>query len=611
MKRLINSLDDISIRRKFLIVYIFCVCLPLIVSGIIWMGFTSRAMSENTTHYFEQTFNDAGSDFNILMQTSINIGTQVSADKSILNDLSQTFQNAAEHYDIYWNRLRSRFSMYLTSNPDIAAITLYIDDPHFINCDYFRVIDDSVRRSKWYQSASQLEDNTTIYPGPTSITILPHENRITLIRKIRDPKYLSNATNYLLIELKLDHVIDKISQETETMRSYLTCFGDQILWSSPYVHKAQDGAMPLLELPDNKKYYILQIEIGPRPIFDGWKITGVYDSSQIYSKQLVVLLYILVITALLSALSVLLIRFLLNSLRRRLSRLSAHMKDVGDSHFTALDLENPGQDEVGFLIIAFNDMITKINDLINDVYKLEMQKKTTEMENMRAEYKYLQAQVDPHFLFNTLNAILVFCVKNGYAELSDIISSLSKMMKRLLSGGDDLVPVVQEMDFIGKYLAIEKFRFGSRFQYSIEISPEVKEHNAMIPKMSIQPLVENACKHGLQSIPGNRMLLVRAEMDVSENGRNLVISVTDNGSGMNEKTVDAVHATLARDGWTGGRDGSEHSLKEAQSLAEPSESGIGLQNVYRRMKMYYGDKFHFSLKSAKEQGTSVVMRIED
>ncbi len=592
MKNFFSQFDNISIRRKFIVVYIFCICLPVIAGGIIWVAFTSQSMQQNTIHYLNQTFEGASSDFNILTQTAVNMANQVNADKSLLNDLSKRFTTPSEHYDLYWSALRNRFNMYLVSNPDIAEVSLYIDDPHFLNTDYFRVIDASTRKKEWYRMASESKSDFLVYPGSTAIAITPYKNRLTIIRKIASPTYLNNATNYLLIELRLDRVIAKLKDESGNMDIYLTAPGNQIIWSN---HANKNN----LTNESNDSYYVLQDAIGPSPYFEGWKITGVYDKFLLYKRQFVVLAYILLITLSLSGFSVFLIWSVLNSMSYRLSALSRHIKKVSEDHLEPLLLPHTGKDEVGWLIETFNKMIEEINDLINVVYKLEMQKKSVEVENIRAEYQYLQAQVDPHFLFNTLNAILVFCVKNGYSELSSIISSLSKLFKRMLVTGNNLIAVSEELDFIEKYLAIEKFRFGDKFEYDIQIAPKVMESNLLIPKMSIQPIVENACKHGLQaSIEDNRRLYVKA--DIVDTA--LVISVKDNGSGMAKETVNAIYSRLKNpDSETDTRIDSDYDM----------ESGVGIQNVYRRMMMNYGERFHFKIYSAPEQGTEIILRIEE
>ena len=597
MKRFLIPLDNVSIRRKFIMVYILGISLPLVVGAIIWMGFTSQEIRQNTTHYLDQTYEKTVNDFNILTQTAINISNQINADESILQDLSKGFSTPKEHYELYWNYLRERFNMYLVSNPEIAGITLYIDDPHFINTDYFRVLNSEIQETEWFKAASTTSSSIIVFPGSTMISVTPYANRLTVIRKINSPQYRNNITNYLLIELNLERIIAELDQDKLSTDTYITYAGDKIFWGPKYIPVA--GPAETLELPSEREYYIFQKSIGVDNYFKGWKITGIYDKNQIFSRQIVVLAYFLLITLFLSGLSFILIWFILKSMRYRLLALAGHMKNIGENHFDPLLLDHPGQDEIGWLIKAFNKMIGDINELINVVYKLEMQKKNIEVENIRAEYKYLQAQVDPHFLFNTLNAILVFCYKNNYTELTTVISSLSKLLKRLLTSGSDLVTVSEEFDFIEKYLSIEKFRFGGRFEFELQLAQEVIDSQLKIPKMSIQPIVENACKHGLQSsMDDKRKLVLRADIQSGS----LVISVKDNGTGMDAQKVESILRKMENPQDENGEDGSGK---------DENDSGVGIINVYRRMMMNYNKRFHFIIKSEPGQGTEIIMQVDE
>lgn len=597
MKRLLIPLDNVSIRRKFIMVYLLGICFPLVAGAIIWMGFTSQEIRQNTTYYLDKTYEKTANDFNLLTQTAINIANQINADETILQDLSIKFTTPKEHYELYWERLRERFNMYLVSNPEIAGITLYIDDPHFINTGYFRVLDDDIRKTEWYKAAESSSSSIVVYPDSTMISVIPYANRLTVIRKINSPNYRNNATNYLLIELKLERIIAELDQEALSAYTYITYAGNKIFWGPGY--NPITGQAETLELPSEKKYYIFQKPLGTDTYFTNWNIIGIYDKGQVFRRQIVVLLYFLMITFSLAGLSFLLIWFILKSMRYRLLALAGHMKYIGEDHFDPLLLDNPGQDEIGWLITAFNKMIGDINELINVVYKLEMQKKDIEVENIRAEYKYLQAQVDPHFLFNTLNAILVFCYKNNYTELTAVISSLSKLLKRLLISGGDLITVSEEFDFIEKYLFIEKFRFGGKFEYEIHISQEVIDSQLQIPKMSIQPIVENACKHGLQSsMDDNRKLVLRADI----RSGSLVISVKDNGTGMDAEKVASILQRMENPQDENGENGSAR---------DEGGSGVGIVNVYRRMMMNYNKRFHFTINSEPGQGTEIIMQIDE
>lgn len=276
------------------------------------------------------------------------------------------------------------------------------------------------------------------------------------------------------------------------------------------------------------------------------------------------------------------IYIMLRSYNYRVKRLSRHMHKVTNEKFELIRMDE-GQDEIGELIRNFNMMTSRINSLINNVYKLEIQKKSLEMEQVRAELNVLQSQMNPHFLFNTLNAILVVCTKHEYSEVTDIIKSLSKLLRRLLSWKEDLVTLEEEIRFTEMYLKIEKFRFRDKFEYRFDVDERVL--NYKIPKMSIQPLVENACKHGIQAVDGQGLITVGAAIE----GDRLHVSVSDNGKGMSAE--------------------KRNDIMKAIQIENVSGNSIGIRNVYRRLELYYNDLVRFDIQSRLDEGTEVLFDI--
>lgn len=205
------------------------------------------------------------------------------------------------------------------------------------------------------------------------------------------------------------------------------------------------------------------------------------------------------------------------------------------------------------------------------------------MEQVRAEINFLQSQMNPHFLFNTLNAILVVSVKNNYTEIVDVIKYLSKTLRRLLSWKDDLVTIEEELSFTEMYLKIEKFRFCDKFHYEINVDEALLD--SKIPKMSLQPLVENACKHGIQAIKDVGVI----NIDIYTCDAGLRVSVRDNGSGMDQYTLREI-------------------IDNIKSEVEVSTS-IGIRNVYRRLRLYYGEDVSFNIESRINAGTTIYFTI--
>jgi two-component system sensor histidine kinase YesM len=271
-----------------------------------------------------------------------------------------------------------------------------------------------------------------------------------------------------------------------------------------------------------------------------------------------------------------------SSILRRSKKLLTHMDAAGEGRFEPVR-EDIGKDEIGELIEHYNQMSAQLEQLIRDVYTLELQKRSLELERLRAELKYLQAQIDPHFLFNTLNAILVVCVKWNYSEVSGVIRSLSKILRRMVDVTDDCLPLSTELDFTRMYLEIERFRFGEKLSYSFDIQEEAM--GVLLPKMCLQSLAENACKHGIQHATVKGEIAISAVVE----GGELVLTVRDSGVGM--------------------APGRLHEVR--RNLIDPKDpaSSIGLRNIFRRLELYYGSAASMDLSSEPGLGTSVILRM--
>ena len=165
-----------------------------------------------------------------------------------------------------------------------------------------------------------------------------------------------------------------------------------------------------------------------------------------------------------------------------------------------------GNDEMGYLGARFNEMIGKINRLINREYKLEIENKTNQL-------KVLQSQINPHFLYNALQSIGTIALKNNVPQIYSLINHLSKIMRYSMNMDQDVVPLANELNYIEAYLLLQKERFGDQLDYKINATEEVKP--VLIPKMVIQPIIENYFKHGFDDRYGVGAILVECNKNGS------------------------------------------------------------------------------------------------
>lgn len=582
-KKIFSSFNDIGIRKKLVIVYIFCICIPTILISFIWASMTLTEIEENNTMQLDNIVERIKTDFIQITMNAVNVGNLISNDANLYEDLTLSFSSAEEYYEFFNSRLRNRFGMYSSSNLDIFNITLYTHNKYHQNSDYLQYVNDDVKDREWYKKLEEDKEEMCLTITDRSEYLSGDATYLRIARKIITKHRNVPYEYYLTVDLKLDKILSEMNRKAGDMEIYIIN-KDRSEILSPLSSTRNLSVSVIESLEKDSRYYVSSKAISDSGFLEEFMVLGIYDKSELIKQRNKSLLFSVSISALFAIIAIFIIYLTLNSVVYRISILTKHMKKVVDIGFVPLEYENPGKDEVGTLIHFFNNMIDEINSLIRDVYSLEVKQKKLELESVRSELKYLQSQVDPHFLFNTLNAIMVFSVKNNYTEVVEVISNLSGLLKRLLVQGDEMITIETELDFIEKYLCIEKFRFGEKFSYKIEADEDVL--NVKIPKMSVQPLVENACKHGLQSSKDKRMLTVRCFK--TEDG--VSISVKDNGIGMEQEKVELIMETL--------------SLPDGE---EKIELGIGLTNVYRRLKLYYKDMADMTIKSAVGEGTEIVL----
>lgn len=215
-------------------------------------------------------------------------------------------------------------------------------------------------------------------------------------------------------------------------------------------------------------------------------------------------------------------------------------------------------------------------------------RKETERELLRTRLQFLQAQINPHFLFNTLNTIAAVCGEEGAQRARRLIVQLSTFFRRITRQEGDTVTLDEELEYIDAYLDIEKARFGDKLQIERQIQLSPGGLRTPVPILALQPIVENAVKHGLsKKTDGGKLILKAHEVDSQ-----VVIEVEDTGVGMGEETLRKLFQ------------------KSADNLPEENaHAGIGLSNIHERMERRYGNQFKMKLRSAPNAGTTVTVTL--
>lgn len=246
-----------------------------------------------------------------------------------------------------------------------------------------------------------------------------------------------------------------------------------------------------------------------------------------------------------------------------------------------------GNDEIAQIYQELETMMGDIQDLTDSMIEERVQKEKMHTRQKEVEFKMLASQINPHFLYNTLETIRMKARVNHQTEIEDLVKMLAKIMRRNIQLGNQMVSLRSEVELIENYLKIQSYRFGDRIQSSVVVEDAVNLEQEVLP-LIIQPFVENAFIHGLEDITGDGLLAIH----VGQNEQDIIIEITDNGVGMNYYQLGYLRHMLSQDG-----------------SDEQDTTHIGINNVNQRIVMQYGKEYVIRIDSVQGKGTTITIRI--
>ena len=257
------------------------------------------------------------------------------------------------------------------------------------------------------------------------------------------------------------------------------------------------------------------------------------------------------------------------------------MQETGGGKWTAR-YPNSGNDELTVLGERFNEMADKTDQLIEQVYRSEIRRQEISISWKNAQLSALLMQINPHFLYNTLDSIIWMAEGKKNEEVVLMTASLARLLRQSISNEDELVSIGQEIEYARGYLTIQKMRYKDKLEFWIEVEPSIL--NIRLIKLVLQPVIENAIYHGLKYKESRGLLLVKGFM---KNG-NAVLQVIDDGVGMDQETLDHIY--------------ERHKV-------DYHSNGVGIYNVQKRLQLYYGNEYGIVYESKPGEGTTATITI--
>jgi len=418
-----------------------------------------------------------------------------------------------------------------------------------------------------------------------------------------DPKYvfsigrsiISKETNeaigLILVDMDLQVIRDRLTglKKKRNTEFYIVDMDGQLVYSYDESSLGEPFGRPELMLKDgeNEGTRVMNID-GDRHLVTfsysqrvGWKYITVTDLEPLLQpNESAIMNNIVISTVVLLILLGVVSLFVSSSMTNPIKKLQKTMLQMGEERFYQVQgIET--RDEIGSLVRSYNEMIGRINGLVNTVYKAGIKEK-------EAQLNALQAQINPHFLYNTLNSIGCMAEVREVPEISVVCKAVSDVFRYSIQPGSNLVTLREELDIVVQYMTIQSFRYDNRIEAIINRDESLLGVKVM--KLSLQPIVENAVYHGLEPSRGKGIVIINMELD----NDSLLLSVFDNGVGMSEDKLQSLR----------------HSFVHGRPTDPRTKAGgIGLLNVHERIRLYYGERCGVAIDSQEGTGTSVQLRL--
>ena len=470
-------------------------------------------------------------------------------------------------------------SAFLQFRPDVVAVTSYSEEGELLECWSLG----REPREEIFQNLSFDLDTARASDGPYMST--PHvetifESYYPWVVTMTAPLEQGGEAAWVSLDLSFSNISNHINNVGIGQRGY--CFlmdrmgnimyhpQQQLLYAGL---KSEDtAALAALEdgtyVEDTVIYAVTSVEDS------SWRVVGVSFVDELVNRSVREMIGIsaglagLVLAAALLT-SWILSRMLSRPLRGLASAMERFERDA--DHFSYRPVR--GTREVRELSQSFGHMVLRIQQLMSTVRQEEINLRKTEL-------KALQAQINPHFLYNTLDSIAWMCERGRNADAVNMVHALARLFRISISRGHELIPIAKEIEHAESYLQIQKYRYKNQFTYEFDVDPGCLDYYCN--KITLQPIIENSINHGLD-------LLVeegRIQVEVLQDGDDILFRVRDNGVGMSQEQVDAI---LEQD--------------------PEDRTGIGIRNVNDRLRIYFGAPYGLNITSELDVGTCVEIRM--
>ena len=599
---------NMSIKYKIAAMTFFVALIPMIVLIILMLFFYNRAIMERADKQIEENIRIMSDRiYNVLQNGEV-------CSNNLTIEISGFYNDRTLKPVMKDNKIIGQLSQALLIYNGISSIVfiddydrMYSTDPNLYDrkaeifeSDYVKDLSD--KGGKTY--LMDISGNPMYQEGEEIITLGKHVINVNT----------GTPFGYIFINLNKDYLVESSQSEISYYFLYDKT-GEMVTESSQNGQFYSDEELHNNLYSSDTKYFKYNKEkyIVAKDVIPGypWTIIGITNLNKFNVTGRELRLIILLTGSVTGILLLFSVNFSTNYIVHPLKKLHDGAEQIaeGDMSFR---FRFKTKDEIGRLGRIFNYMTQAYLELLHKVDQEAKKKREYELA-------LIQEQVKPHFLYNTLDIIIMLIEMNRAKEASRVTKKLANYYKNSLSGSEEIVSVEREIQIIQDYLDLQTMRYADKFTYEIDVDDDIK--GSLIPKMTLQPLVENAIYHGLKNKAGTGNIKVVGRMvkriiptstgdamEISENEGYTEICVIDDGVGMNREELDILNRLLQNE-----EEDEDRNLKEEARITDHDStkggSHFGLYSVGRRIKLYFGKEYGASIFSKENEGTTIIVKV--
>ncbi len=588
IKRMILSLyQDTPIVRKFMLSSFVLSLIPLILMSVLFYSRFRQIMRNEVASSYELVASQYVSN----LENKINIYNSL-IDSIVVNGTVQNVFSKQDEYsirdtiDIWRLFYREIDNLIYAKNPqEIYSIMLYAKGDKFPRDGMHLSNYKQVAEEQWFIETFQQRKPFYYYQHKVDALNIDLLSFVKFIPNLNGSTY-TQELGLIKIDL-LAHEFFGVTQKNVAMESYdlfvLDSEGKMIYTNSTQLFPEEELKETINQSNGQSEHIILSSEYNNRiAVVDkvsscNWSVCLMFQNNKLDQKFNDTYVFIFIILLIMLAFMILLTFLFTTAYSKRTNQLIRKIKNIEKGDLSVKDVIH-GNDEIGTIDTAFNHMIISLNEQIdkNYIQWIAMQE---------AELKALQLQINPHFLYNTLESISGMAAIKGCTDISKVSEKLGMMFRYSINkSGTELVTLNEEIQHVMNYFYIQNVRFGDTITPIIEISEDLKK--CKIPRFILQPIVENSIIHGFAG--KKRQCCI--EISASSSQNNLIIDIYDDGLGMSEKQVDDLNAYISQ-------------IKTF--LHDDKHRSIGVKNVNTRIKLMFGEQYGLQIRSKISAGTLV------